>query len=212
MDDLSTRSLTIALTFVAVPLLLRAIAGGASAGGTAKLRYSNGARVFGGLVLGAMLTGAVGAGLQAGALANVGHPAALAVLLLVMMIMAMNLEFLRVNHDFGAAGITYRSPWSRDRQLDWKDVASVQWRPTPKWLDVVSKDDRVTLHLSPLLSGLAPFAEVALQRLPGGALEQDVEARAALSLMAARRGATLLFSSKRPSELVAELRVVRERT
>lgn len=207
MDEISTRRLAIALTFVAVPLMLRAIMGRAGAGGAAKLRYSTGARTFSTLALAALLAAMVAASLKQGALASISYPAAVSMVLLVMLVMAMSVEFFRVSHDFGAAGVNYRTPWSRDRHLEWRNVASIEWRPTLKWLDIVPKDGGPPLHISPLLGGLAPFAQTALQFLSREVLDGEGEGRAALNVMAAGRGTSLVLSSRRPTQLVAELRL-----
>jgi hypothetical protein len=207
MDEISTRRIAIALTFVAVPLLLRAIMGRAGAGGAARLRYSTSARAFSTLALAALLAAMVAAGLQPGTLAGIGYPAALSMFVFVALVMAMSVEFFRVSHDFGAAGVNYRTPWSRGRYLEWRNVASIEWRPTLKWLDIVPKDGGPTLHISPLLGGLAPFAQTALQSLHREVLDEDGEGRAALNVMAAGRGTALALSSRRPSELVTDLRL-----
>jgi hypothetical protein len=205
MDETSTRRLAIALTLVAVPLMLRAITGRAGAGGVARLRYSTVARAFGALTLAALLAATVGALLQPGALESISYSGAISTFLFFTLTAAISVEFFSVNHDFGAAGVNYRSPWSRRRQLEWRNVAAIRWRPTLKWLDIVPKDGGPPLHISPLLSGLAPFAQTALQSLPREVLDEKGEGRAALTVMAAGRGTALLLGSGRPSDLVAEL-------
>src|SRR5215831_13129846 len=71
------------------------------------------------------------------------------------------LEFVRVRHGYDDVGFTFRSPWSKHRHVAWSDVASVRWRRMMKWLDLRTSGG-TTLHISPLLGGLQPFAELAL--------------------------------------------------
>lgn len=102
------------------------------------------------------------------------------------------LEFFRVQHQFDAEGITFRSPWSTERRLAWRDVTALKWRPQLKWLDLHGAPGLAPLHLSPMLGGLQPFAELVLQRLPPEVLAASPEGRRALELMAKGQAGALL--------------------
>lgn len=115
------------------------------------------------------------------------------------------LEFLRVRHRFNAVGLAYHSPWTAERFLEWSEVTAVRWRQHMKWLDLVTKAG-VTVHLSPLLSGLGPFADTASAQIPGSVLEaSSPDARAVLRLMSLGQAGPLLVSSQSPVKLAASL-------
>ncbi len=205
MDQQSFRGFVLAMILISVPVALRALAGRAGALGQARLRYSLAARLFALVPLVAVLTGASALMLGRQSLSEGQLTGLLMVLLFFVGAgLALVLEFYRVNHDYGASGWTYRSPWSRRRRLDWGEVVSIEWRPTLKWLDFLSKDGR-RFHVSPLLGGLSPFALIALERLPPRVLVESSAARAVLQLMASGHASKLLFDARGPGDLAAEL-------
>jgi hypothetical protein len=199
MDDRIFRGLTLGMIFIAVPIALRALTGRTGALGQARLRYSLAARVFAIVPLVVFLAGASALALGHHALA-VGQGRGLLVVLLFFggTGLTLVLEFYRVDHDYGAFGWTYRSPWSRQRRLEWSEVTSIGWRPTIKWLDFLDKDGR-RFHVSPMLGGLGPFAQIALERLTPGVLVGSSEARAVLRLMAAVMPASCCSIRDRPA-------------
>jgi hypothetical protein len=111
------------------------------------------------------------------------------------------LEFVLVRHTFDEAGLTFRSPWSRHRHVGFADVASLRWRKVMKWLDLRTSRGDVA-HLSPLLSGLGPFAEVALRRIPPEVLAASPAGRAVLQLMVAGAVGELAMSPLPPEKLL----------
>jgi len=113
-------------------------------------------------------------------------------------------EFFRVRHAFDDAGLSFRSPWSRHRRIRWIDVSSIRWRKFAKWLDIKTHTG-ATVHLSPLLSGLKPFADTALARVPSAVLAADPTARAALQVMSAGAAGELLMSPLSPEALLASV-------
>jgi hypothetical protein len=113
------------------------------------------------------------------------------------------LEFVRVRHTFDEAGLTFRSPWSRQRHVAFADVASMRWRSVMKWLDLRTSGGDV-VHFSPLLSGLGPFAEVALRRIPPAVLAASPAGRAVLQLMVAGEIGNLALSPLPPEKLLAD--------
>jgi hypothetical protein len=115
------------------------------------------------------------------------------------------LEFVRVQHGFDDVGLTFRSPFSRHRHLAWSDVASVRWRKMMKWLDLRTSGG-TTVHISPLLGGLQPFAEKALARIPPAVLVGCSDGRAVLQVMAAGAAGELVTSPLPPERLMTTVR------
>jgi hypothetical protein len=113
------------------------------------------------------------------------------------------LELLRVRHRFNDVGVAVQSPWSRARVLEWSEVTTIRWRKHAKWLDL-STASGATVHLSPLLSGLGPFADMALARIHPDVLgASSPDARAALRLMSLGEAGPLLASQESPEQLLA---------
>jgi len=111
------------------------------------------------------------------------------------------LEFLRVRHDYDDVRLAFRSPWTRHRDVRWADVASLRWRKMAKWLDLRTRDG-VVVHISPMLVGLRPFADVALARIPPEVLEAHGEGRDVLLVMASGKGSDLLTSPLPPAQIL----------
>ena len=115
------------------------------------------------------------------------------------------LEFFRVRHHFDDDGLSFRSPWSRHRRVAWIDVSAVTWRKVMKSLDIKTHGG-VKVHISPLLAGLKPFADLALARIPPAVLSANPPARAALQVMSAGAAAELMMSPAPPEELLASVK------
>jgi hypothetical protein len=115
------------------------------------------------------------------------------------------LELVRVRHSYDEVGFDFRSPWSRHRHVAWSDVASLRWRKVMKSLDLRSSGG-TTLHISPLLGGLEPFAELALARIPPAVLAGCPDCRAVLRVMAAGAAGDLLTSPLTPEQLLTTVR------
>jgi hypothetical protein len=130
----------------------------------------------------------------------------LSVVILIVMFPALALplvvEFFRVRHRYDDEGLLFRSPWSRQRRIIWANVASVRWRRTLKWLDIETNAG-VTIHISPWLAGLRPFADAALARIPSEVLTTAPEGRAVLYLMSAGVAGELVMSPAGPEEMLA---------
>jgi hypothetical protein len=84
-------------------------------------------------------------------------------------------------------------------------VSEIKWRHMMKWLDVRAGEG-VVVHLSPLLRGLGPFADVALSRIPPEVLAASPEGRAALEVLSAGGAGDLIASPLKPSQLLATVR------
>jgi urease gamma subunit len=61
----------------------------------------------------------------------------------------------------------------------------------------------VTVRISPFISGLKPFADVALARIPANVLAGDPDGRTVLQLMSAGAAAELMTSPASAQELLA---------
>jgi len=116
--------------------------------------------------------------------------------------LAMVLEFFRVRHRYDDTGLSFRSPWSRHRHLAWTDVQSIKWRRFMKSLDIETVSG-ATARMSPWLSGLKPFADVALARLPSVVLSSCPQARVVLQLMSAGAAGTLMTDERSPEQILA---------
>jgi hypothetical protein len=206
MNDVLTRGLAVGLIFILVPLAIRALTGQPGAQGRARLRYSRAARAMGVVMLLPYVAAIVAVVLQERAL-RADELRVVATMLVVLPGLGLLLvvELFRVNHDYGARGWNYRSPWSAHRRVDWVEVAAVEWRPALKWLDFVLRDGERRLHVSPMLSGLRPFAQLALERLPKAVLVEPSEGCAALRVMASGHASKLLLDSALPSRIAARL-------
>jgi hypothetical protein len=112
------------------------------------------------------------------------------------------LEFFGVRHQFDDAGLSFRSPWSRHRRIAWLDVSSIRWRKIAKSLNIKTYGG-VTVRISPLVSGLKPFADVALVRIPPAVLGGHPDGRTILQLMSAGAAAELMTSPASPEKLLA---------
>jgi len=130
-------------------------------------------------------------------------PVVLIVVLFPALALPMVLEFFRVRHRYDDAGLSFESPWSKNRRVAWADVASMRWRPMWKSLDLKTHAG-VTVHLSPWLAGVGPFADVALARIPPVVLTADPQARAVLLLMSAGVAGELMMSPLTPEKLLAQ--------
>jgi hypothetical protein len=117
------------------------------------------------------------------------------------------LEFFRVRHRYDDAGLMFQSPWSKYRRIAWADVAQVRWRPIWKSLDLKTHAG-VTVHISPWLAGLRPFADVALARIPSVVLTAHAQGRTVLLLMSAGVAGELMTTPLTPEKLL-ELRTPR---
>jgi len=192
-----------------IPLVLRAMCGPSSLPCGRCLRYGKGMAGFGAFVLSIALAIALAAGFQARPLRPSEVSAVESMVVAFGLVGALFLvEAFAIDHAYDDAGITYRSLWSRKRRVAWTEVERIEWRPIVKWLDLVPRGGGTALHISPMLGGLAPFAELALRQVPAYVLAAKPEAVAALHAMAAGRHAELLASRKRPAELMEELGLV----
>lgn len=184
---------------------LRALVGPARLADGRHLRYSNAARGF--AILSLLFVPMV-----ALAVTFLGDPPPmkdLKILLIVGAVLVainitMAIEVFLVEHQYDDAGVDYRSPWSSKRRIGWANIAKIEWRPVLKWLDLVPADGSKRLHFSPMVGGLAPFAQLALQQIPPYAWAGQSEARVVLELLAAGQGAQLLVDSRTPSDVAAE--------
>ncbi len=184
----------------AVPWALRAMSGPPHLT-KPELRYSNVAKGFAVVALGGAATVTL--------LGGVRHPAGMAMLALTAVVLALASEFFGVRHDYDDTGITYRSPWSRRRRVSWSEIEKVEWRPVAKWLDLETRDGR-RLHFSPMLGGLAGFAQLAVRQLTPLALVRGTEAQTVLHLMAAGHGAILTIDGRSPGEIALQVGSVAE--
>jgi hypothetical protein len=203
----------IALGIIAavVPIVLALLGRGASARvQPGELRYSRGLRWFS-LLIGLLPSLAVVTIVLFVQKRPLRPDERLPVVLLIAMFPAialfMVLEFFRVRHRYDDSGLTFQSPWSKYRRIAWADVASARWRPMWKSLDLKTHAG-VTVHLSPWLAGLRPFADVALARIPPVVLTANPQARTVLLLMSAGVSGELMMSPLTPEKLL-ELRVPR---
>jgi hypothetical protein len=202
-----SNTVSIAIISVVVPLLIAWMARAGAAGAVApgEIRYSRAFR-WGTLFLGfAPSTGvAVLAALQKDPIT----PEVLRTVVLLMLFFPtvaapLLLEFLLVRHRFNDVGLAYHSPWSQERFLEWSEVTSARWRKYAKWLDLRTRSG-VTVHLSPLLSGLGLFGATALVRIPADVLlASSPDARAVLRLMALGQAGPLLMSQESPEQVLA---------
>lgn len=95
-----------------------------------------------------------------------------------------------VRHEFGERSVTYRSPWSRHRELRWEEIIEVRWRPAHQWLDLHHVDGRVA-HFSTMLAGMGPFCALLLRRLSDQARARSPRALGILEQIAAGKTAEL---------------------
>jgi hypothetical protein len=127
------------------------------------------------------------------------------ILFILAIAMPLLLEVVRVRHVFDEAGLSFHSPWSRDRSLRWSSVSSLEWRSVIKWLDLRTSDG-VTVHISPALSGLEAFAERALASLPPEVLAAaSRQARLVLQVMAAGKAGALMTSAQTLDQIAATI-------
>jgi len=212
MNDFTIRSIAFSLISVVVPVVLRAISGTGGARGLSRLQYSKTARFFALFTFAPVVAVALAVTFQARPLHEGEGQAVLGLLLGFAAVgILLVLEFFRVVHDYGAAGVTYRSPWSPQRRIEWTSVAAISWRSSSKWLDLVPAGAGRRLHFSPMLGGLAPFAQIALERIPAQVLAAEPEAHAALRVMAAGCGRKLLMDARQPSQLATDLAIAQRR-
>jgi hypothetical protein len=200
-------TVSIAIISFVVPLLLAWMTGAGSRGvvGPGEVRYSRPFRWGSLFVAFAPSAGvAVLAALQKDPLdADSLRTVVLLMLFFPVVSSPLLLELLRVRHRFNDVGLAYHSPWSAERYLEWAEVTSVRWRKYLKWLDLSTRTG-VTVHLSPLLSGLGVCAATALVRIPPDVLfASSPDARAALRLMALGQAGPLLTSPQSPEQLLA---------
>lgn len=200
--------ITLGITAAVVPIVLALLGRGASARvQPGELRYSRGLRWFS-LLIGLLPSLAV---VTIVILILQKRPLPpderLAAVLLGAMFPAlalpMVLEFFRVRHRYDDSGLSFQSPWSKNRHIAWADVASARWRAMWKSLDLKTHAG-VTVHLSPWLAGLRPFADVALARIPAAVLTANPQARTVLLLMQAGVAGELMMSPLTPEKLLAE--------
>jgi hypothetical protein len=194
---------------IVVPIVIAGLsrAGARAVAGSGELGYSRVLKWFSlGMALLPPLAVAVAVTLQRRPLRPDERGAVLGLLLFFPALSApMALEVFRVRHRFDDAGLAFRSPWSRNRRVAFAEVTELRWRNGLKWLDIRAARGDVA-HLSPFLSGLEPFARVALRQLPAAVLAACPEGRAALQVMAAGAAGELMSSSLRPEKLLATLR------
>ncbi|HXU04733.1 MAG TPA: hypothetical protein VN903_27410 [Polyangia bacterium] len=114
------------------------------------------------------------------------------------------LEFFRVRHRFDDARFSFRSPWSKHRDVAWTDVASLKWRKFMKSLDLKSNGGQ-TFRISPLVAGLPAFGDMALAHIPAAVLTAYPEGRAILQIMSAGAAGKLMFDDATPERLLAAI-------
>jgi len=204
MDRYLVLAFTHALIVLLVPLLLAAIHGRQPTE-PQRMRYSLGARIFGAAIPTGVILSSLTLVFTSFVADEARRPIYGLLLLFSLLGMPLVIEFWGVVHGYDNAGVSYRSPWSGRRRVDWSSIGSIEWRPVLKWLDVRPRDGGRALHLSPMLGGLEEFAQLALRQVPPTALGGQVEARAALELMAAGHAARLTLDGESPSKLAARL-------
>lgn len=204
MDRYLVLGFTHALIVLMVPLVLGALHGRQPTEAQ-RLRYSYGARIFGTAIPVGVIVASSALVFTSFVTDEARRPICGLLLLFSVLGMPLVIEFWGVVHGYDNAGVSYRSPWSGRRRVDWSSIGSVEWRPVLKWLDVRPRDGGRALHLSPMLGGLEEFAQLALRQVPPTALAGQVEARAALELMAAGYAARLTLDGESPSKLAARL-------
>jgi hypothetical protein len=114
------------------------------------------------------------------------------------------LEFFRVRHSFDDAGLIFRSPWSKHRSIAWSDVASLRWNGFTKMLNLIGTGGH-TFRVSPLLSGLAAFGDVAQARIGSAVLTASPDGRAVLQLMSAGKAGMLVINAAPPLRVLASI-------
>jgi hypothetical protein len=199
--------IALGITAAVVPLVLALLGRGASARvQPGELRYSRALRWFS-LLIGLLPSLGVLAIVLFVQKRPLRPDERLPVVLIVAMFLAlalpMVLEFLRVRHRYDDSGLSFQSPWSKNRHIAWADVSSARWRPMWKSLDLKTHAG-ATVHLSPWLAGLRPFADVALARIPSAVLTANPQVRAVLLLMSAGVAGELMMSPLTPEKLLAE--------
>jgi len=204
MDRYLVLGFTHALIVLMVPLVLGALHGRQPTE-PQRLRYSCGARIFGTAIPVGVIVASSALVFASFVTDEVRRPICGLLLLFSLLGMPLVIEVWGVAHDYDNAGVSYRSPWSGRRRVDWWSIGAIEWRPVFKWLDIRPRDGGRPLHLSPMLGGLEEFARLALRQVPPTALGGQVEARAALELMAAGYAARLTLDGESPSKLAARL-------
>ncbi len=88
----------------------------------------------------------------------------------------IEIEVFGVSHQVSDEGIERGSPWTRRPvSIPWRDVRAVRWSASMQWFVVESaKGDRI--RVSHYLSGLRPFRERVLARVPPTALDASTRA------------------------------------
>lgn len=110
-------------------------------------------------------------------------PAMLGALLLAGMGVVIIAEALRVRHEVGYDGISYRGLWRRYDRVVWSVIESVKYRSGSYWLVITTRDGRV-MRFSSYLTGMDALARFLRRQLP--MLETDVRTERFLSAWAGR--------------------------
>jgi putative Mn2+ efflux pump MntP len=111
-------------------------------------------------------------------------PAILGALLFAGMGAVIIAEALRVRHEVGYDGISYRGLWRRYDRVVWSEFESVKYRHgSIKWLVITTRDGRV-MRFSSYLTGMDALARYLRLQLP--MLETDAGTEKFLSAWAGR--------------------------
>jgi len=196
----------IAVTVLAIPLGMKALASGRGKPPPGEARYSV---VMKGFALLVVLLPPLGTGLLLDAMdAQLKQDDLVVIAAAVLAFMGMwsplVLEFFRVRHTFDALQLEYRTPWTRHRTLRWAEVKALEWSQAVKWL-VLEDAQGARYRISPLLGGLEDLGRTALERLPPAVLQASPTGAAALELM--RRGKVfgLLMGQTAPETMLRDL-------